>query len=324
MKSKLKILDMLYGAEGYISGEELAGRLGVSRTAVWKQIQELVREGFVVEAKPRLGYKVVSYPDRLLPVMLRRGLATSVIGRDIYYYQRINSTNLMARSLAEKGAIEGSVVIAEEQVEGRGRCGRHWVSPQGVNILASVILRPRVLPHQVSWFAILGALSVADSIRRLTGLEVELRWPNEVLLNSRRVGGVLVEFDAELDRVDFVILGIGLNVNFDLAGSPELVGEATSLSYEAGVCVSRLALLRTLLEQIEGNYRLLGEGKFHLIAERWNNLCWHRDKWVHIAREGGGQGGFLRGIDDNGYLIISNVDGETRVPMDGDALVKEA
>lgn len=322
MKSKLKILNMLYGAQDYISGEELAKGLGISRTAVWKQIRELKNEDFIIEAKPRLGYKIASYPDKLLPIIIEKGLKTFVIGRNIYYYQTLNSTNSLARSLAQEGVVEGSLVVAEEQVSGRGRCGRRWVSPKGVNILASMILRPNILPHQVPRFAILGAVSVADSIRKMTGIEAKLRWPNEILLNNKRVGGILTEFGAELDRVDFVILGIGINVNFDLSEFPELAGEATSLWMETGVKVSRVELLQILLEQIENNYTLLTGDKFYRLWQRWNSLCWGVGKWVQITSAEGKLSGILKGMDDSGCLIIAKVDGERKIAMGGDVSLK--
>jgi BirA family biotin operon repressor/biotin-[acetyl-CoA-carboxylase] ligase len=317
VKSRLKIADMLFGAEDYISGEELGRELGVSRTAVWKQIQGLESEGFIIEAKPRLGYRVVSYPDKLLPLLLEKRLTTSVMGRNVFYYQAIGSTNSVARSLAEQGAVEGSVVIAEEQTGGRGRYGRHWISPKGANILASVILRPDVLPHQVPRLAILGAVSVAESIHKVIGMKTQLKWPHEILLNGKKVGGILTEFSADLDQVDFVILGIGINVNFDFSGFPELAGEATSLSDEAGAKVSRLELLRVLLEQIEANYELMKADRFNQVVEQWNSQCWGVGDWVQIASVEGKQGGILKRIDDDGCLIIAKVDGEQKVAMSG-------
>jgi len=322
MKSRPKIVNMLYGAQDYVSGEELAKELGISRTAVWKQIRELKNEDFIIEAKPGLGYKIIAYPDRLLPIIVEKGLTTSVMGRNIYYYQTLDSTNSLARSLAQEGAVEGSLVIAEEQVGGRGRCGRRWVSPKGVNILASIILRPNILPHQIPQLAILGTVSVAGSIHKVAVIEAELRWPNEILLNNKRVGGILIEFSAELDRVNFVILGIGINVNFDLSEFPELAGEATSLWMETGVKVSRVELLQILLEQIENNYTLLTGGKFHQLWQRWNTLCWGIGKWVQVASVGGKQSGILKGMDENGCVIIARIDGERRIAMSGDVSLK--
>ena len=322
MNTRLKIINMLYEAEDYISGEELGKGLGISRTAVWKQLREVKREGFIIEAKPRLGYRIVSYPDKLLPIILEKGLTTSVMGRNIYYYQSVGSTNSLAKSLAKEGAIEGSLVVAEEQVSGRGRCGRGWISPKGANILASIIFRPSILPDQVPRMAILGAVSVADSIFKLTGIKAQIRWPNEILLNDKKVGGILTEFSAELDRVDFVILGIGINVNFDLSGFPELATEATSISMETGAKASRTEFLQIILQQIESNYTLLIQDKFHLIRERWNALCWRLGKWVGGDWAGDEQGGILKGIDDSGCLIIDKVDGEQRIAMSGDVQLK--
>ncbi len=322
MKNKLKITNILYGAQEYISGEVLAKRLGVSRTAVWKQIQKIKNEDFIIETKPRLGYKIVSYPDKLLPIMVDKGLKTSLIGRNIYYYQTLDSTNSLAKRLAQEGATEGSLIIAEEQSGGRGRHGRRWISPKGASILASIILRPNILPHQVTQLAILGAVSVADSITQVTGMKAELRWPNEVLLNNKRVAGILTEFGAELDEVNFVILGIGINVNFALTEFPEVADEATSLSTETGGRVSRVELLQILLEQIENNYGLLKEGKFHQICQRWNALCWNLGKWVQATSVDSRQGGILKGIDDSGCLIMVRTDGEKRIAMSGGISIK--
>ena len=322
MKSRLKIADMLLGEQDFISGQELAGKLGISRTGVWKQVQELRHADFIIEARPRLGYRILSCPDKLLPVIVKKGLETSVIGRSIYYYQSLSSTNSVAKSLAHEGAAGGTLIITEEQVGGRGRCGRRWVSSKGDNILLSIILRPDILPHQVPRVAILGAVSVADSIRKVTGIKAELRWPNEILVNDKKVGGILTEFDAELDRVNFVILGIGINVNLDLSAFPDLEGDATSLTVETGARVSRLELLQVLLGQIESGLRLIEGDEFNLIKERWHALGWRLSEWVRIDTAAGKDNGILKGIDSNGSLVIDKEGGEIRIAMSGDVLLK--
>jgi BirA family biotin operon repressor/biotin-[acetyl-CoA-carboxylase] ligase len=156
----------------------------------------------------------------------------------------------------------------------------------------------------------------------VTGVRAELRWPNEILLNNKKVGGILTEFDAELDRVNFVILGIGINVNLDPSAFPELAGEATSLSMETGAKVSRLELLQVLLEQIESGFRLLVGGEFDLIKERWHALGWGLGKQVQVDSAAGKESGLLRGIDDNGSLVIAKGGGEMKIAMSGDALLK--
>ncbi|MDP2931939.1 MAG: biotin--[acetyl-CoA-carboxylase] ligase [Chloroflexota bacterium] len=319
MRSAVKILNMLYGAEGYVSGEEMARGLGISRTAVWKQIQDLRGGDFIIEAKPRSGYRIISYPDKLLPLMVEKGLRTAAVGRKIYYYQSLDSTNLVARSFAEEGAPEGSLVLTEEQVNGKGRCGRDWVSPKGVNILASVILRPPIVPRQVPLMAVLGAVSVVESIRQVTGLEAKYRWPHEVVVGDKKVAGVLTEFGAELDRVNFVVLGLGINVNFDLTAFPGLASGATSLWMESKVKVSRVKLLQTLLERIESNYQLLKNNKFHLPWSLWSGSFWRLGTWVQAVSAGDKYSGVLKRMDDTGCLILAEVDGERMVPMSGDA-----
>jgi len=320
--NRLKIAEILCNTQEYVSGEVLAKKLGISRTAVWKQIQKIRNDDFIVETKRKVGYKIVSRPDKLLPALVERGLKTTLVGRKIYYYQTVDSTNSLAKNLAQEGVPEGSLVIAEEQLGGRGRRGRHWLSPKGASILASLILRPDIVPHQVPEMAVLGALSVAESINCITGIRAELRWPNEVLLNNKRVAGVLTEFGAELDEVSFVILGMGINVNLTLTEFAELAAEATSLSIESGGQVSRLELLQILLEQIEQNYVLLKNGKFSEICQRWNAICWHPGERVRVVSPEGSRSGVLQGIDDNGCLVIIEADGESKIAMSGDISVK--
>ncbi|MCL4440330.1 MAG: biotin--[acetyl-CoA-carboxylase] ligase, partial [Firmicutes bacterium] len=298
--------------------------LGISRTAVWKQIQGLRDGDFIIEAKPRSGYRIISYPDKLLPLMVEKGLRTAAVGRKIYYYQSLDSTNLLARSFAEEGTPEGSLVLTEEQVNGKGRCGRDWVSPKGVNILASVILRPNIVPRQVPVMAVLGAVSVVESIRQVTGLEAKYRWPHEVVVGDKKVAGVLTEFGAELDRVNFVVLGLGINVNFDLTAFPGLASGATtsgatSLWMESRVKVSRVKLLQALLERIESNYHLLKGNKFHLPWSLWGGHFWRLGTWVQAVLAGDKHSGVLKRADDTGCLILAEVDGERMVPMSGDA-----
>ncbi len=291
---------------------------------MWKQVREIRNQDFVIETKPGSGYRIVSSPDRLLPIIVEKGLKTSFVGRNIYYYQSIDSTSSLAKRLAQEGAPEGSLVIAEEQFGGRGRRGRRWISPKGASILATVILRPDILPHEVPRLTILGALSIADSIRQVTGMESELRWPNEVLLNNKRVGGILTEFDAELDKVNSAMIGMGINVNFDPAEFPELANETTSLSVEVGGKVSRVELLQVLLEQIEDNYNLLRGGNFHQIVGRWNSHCWGLGKRVQVISGDTRKIGILRGTDDSGCLVMTTEGGEARIAMSGDISVKAA
>ncbi|MFC1871466.1 biotin--[acetyl-CoA-carboxylase] ligase [Chloroflexota bacterium] len=310
MRNIRRVAGRLWDNKQYISGEELGKELAISRTAVWKQIRAMQDEGFVIDARPGLGYRLISCPDKLLPFLVEKQLNTSVIGRNIYYYSSVDSTNSVASDLAGKGSADGSVVITEEQAGGKGRFGRHWVSPRQTNILISIILRPNLLPHQVPRLAMLGAVSVADSIRKLTGLEIRLKWPNEILLQEKKVGGILTEFNAEMDKVDFVILGIGINVNFDLSEFQGLSTLATSLSHEAGAKISRLELLQILLEEVDTNYKILfGEGLTRLV-ERWNTICWGSGEEVEVDSGEGKRGGILKRIDENGRLVIAGVDTE--------------
>lgn len=312
----LNILDLV-PQEGYVSGEMLAHEFGVSRTAVWKEIRKLKAQGFDIDGTPRLGYQLISCPDKLLPILIRRRLTTRAMGKSIYYYPSINSTNQVSKKLAQEGASDGTVVVCEVQTEGRGRLGRQWLSAPGENLLLSIILRPQALPTEVSRFAILGILSAAEAIHDVTGIEAQSKWPNEITIDDKKVGGVLAEFGAEIDKVDFIILGIGINVNSQPHNLPKAQYQATSLFNETGREVSRVKLLRTLLKTIEENYQLVQDEGPQPIQKKWRATSREWGRWVKVNSARGTSVGIAKGIDENGALIIGN-EGEERVPMGGD------
>jgi BirA family biotin operon repressor/biotin-[acetyl-CoA-carboxylase] ligase len=318
MKSTLDLGDLFSEKGSYISGEELGQKLGVSRTAVWKQVQKLREEGFGIEAIPKLGYRIVSYPNKLLPPLIKNGLGTSVLGREIRYFPTFNSTNAEARKFAEEGAPEGTLVVSESQTKGKGRYGRGWISPERANILASVILRPAFLPSQVPQIAIIGALSVAEAIFEMTKIKAHPKWPNEVLIGGKKVSGILTEFGGELDKIDFVILGVGLNVNFNFDEYPELQEKATSLLQETGEKVSRIKLLQAFLEHLEENYN----SNFDLIREKWESVCWELEKEVKVISGEKTRIGVAKGIGEDGNLILATEKGEESIFMTGGILLE--
>ncbi len=338
-ESNISIIEALQETGDYCSGEDLAQEMGISRTAVWKRINLLRDEGFQIEAVPKRGYRLVSCPEKLLPLLIQSGLRTTTIGKRIYYQPVMDSTNDVARKLAEGGAGEGTVVVCEVQTRGKGRCGKAWVSPdmsirksvsvteekhkchEKQNVLFSVILRDSILPQYLPRFAIIGALSAAQGIRRLTGLGAQPKWPNEVMLHDRKVGGVLVEFGGELDSIGYVILGVGVNVNFDPSKLSDITTEATSISRELGTEVSRLKLLQTTLEQLEENYHLLKKDKFEIIQSRWSSIHYEQGKQVRANTPEGIKMGIARGIDTSAALIISNEAGEESITMGGNISV---
>jgi len=216
-KSKQQVLEELRKRKGeYVSGEELSRRLGLSRTAIWKHIKALRRDGYQISACTRRGYTLLCIPDRLYPEEVTAGLKTTWLGRPFYYYEEVGSTNQVAKDLAEQGAPHGAAVLAEGQTSGRGRLGRGWLSPAGKGIWLSLVLRPRVAPWQLPQLSLLAAVGVASAIKEITGLEVGIKWPNDILSRGKKLCGILTEMRAEVEITQYVILGIGLNVNLDI------------------------------------------------------------------------------------------------------------
>ena len=250
---KEEILRVLHRGR-YVSGTELARQLKVSKVAIWKHIQTLKSDGYSIESRPRKGYHLIAAPDLLLPYEVKQGLKTKFVGREISYYREVDSTQELAKKLATKGSKEGTLVIAETQTAGKGRRNRNWLSPEG-GIYLSIILRPEVSPSRAQIMALLAGLAAANTIRKLYDLKAELKWPNDILVNDRKVGGVLIEIAAEPDLINWLVVGIGLNANTKSASLPrELRTTAVSLEEEYGRKIPRVELVRKLLEEVEQLY----------------------------------------------------------------------
>ncbi|MCG0278315.1 MAG: biotin--[acetyl-CoA-carboxylase] ligase, partial [Thermanaeromonas sp.] len=283
-ESKQQILDELKKRKGeYISGEELSRRLGLSRTAIWKHVKALRRDGYCISASTRLGYALLSVPDRLYPEEVYAGLKTAWVGRNFYYYEQVGSTNQVAKELAEKGAPEGTAVVAEEQTSGRGRLGRGWLSPAGKGIWLSLILRPRVAPWQLPQLSLLAAVGVVSAITEVTGLKVGIKWPNDILSRNKKLCGILTEMRGEMEITQYVILGIGLNVNLDIEDFPEELRPcSTSLKLELGEEVPRLPLLNSLFYHLEKGYEQWEKEGFSSIREAWKKFSVTLGRMVRI------------------------------------------
>ena len=286
---------------GYVSGEELSEALGISRTAVWKHVEKLRDEGYDIAASPHLGYKLISAPDRLTGIELKWELNTELIGKKIYSYKEIGSTNEAAYDLAMSGEEEGSVVVAEYQTKGRGRMGRKWISPKGKGAYFSMILRPDILPREISSITLLSSLAVAKTIREKLGLKALIKWPNDVLINSGKVCGILTEMNAEPDKINFIVLGIGININTKEEMLPE---GASSLMAEKGEEVSRLEFVRQLLECIDKYYKIFNSGKISDIIKEYKALSAVLDRRVQINYHNRLVSGHVLDVDKEGALIL--------------------
>lgn len=306
--------------ESWLSGEKLAAGLGISRSAVWKQIRSLQDEGYLIESSTKRGYRLRKCSELLLPAEIRDGLHTAAFGRGrIDYFTQTDSTNVRARVIAADGAPEGSVVVAEEQLQGKGRRGRAWYSPAGEGIYVSVILRPRVQPYEAPQLVLMTAVAAAETLLAHAAVPVAIKWPNDILVGGKKIAGILTEMSVDMDRIDYVIIGLGLNVNTPAAGlPPEIAGIATSLRAETGRAFSRAELLRTYLEKLEGYYTLFRERNFEPIRQRWLELAKIIGRQVRIAGVERTYEGEVADIDPNGFLILKSPDGTTQRILAGD------
>jgi BirA family biotin operon repressor/biotin-[acetyl-CoA-carboxylase] ligase len=304
---------------GVVSGEELSSSLGVSRTAVWKHIKTLQSIGYRIDAVPSQGYRLVSSPDILVPAEISAGLVTRRIGHRLICFRETESTNMVAFRLAEEGAEEGTVVVSEAQHHGKGRMGRRWESPPGVNLYCSLILCPPIFPMQAAQLTFLSAVAVARAISETTALQPEIKWPNDVLVGGRKVAGLLNEMSAETEKINFIVLGIGININMRQDQFPEdLRHPATSLALEAGRDISRLDVTRALLTALDDFYDAYLAHGYDPIREEWLSRCTMNGREVRVTFQNSVQEGMVMGIDEDGALLIRLHDGRVERVMAGD------
>jgi BirA family biotin operon repressor/biotin-[acetyl-CoA-carboxylase] ligase len=308
-------------SSAFLSGEEMSRRLKVTRTAVWKRIQRLRTLGYEIEASTRSGYRLIRSPDLLTPSEIKPILTTKWMGKTIHYFHSIDSTNSKAYQLAIQDAEEGEVVIAESQVKGRGRLGRRWFSPAFLNLYLSVILRPQIPPHQASLITLMAAVATANAIQRYSGLVPRIKWPNDILLKDRKVAGLLNEIHSEMDRIHFVILGIGVNLNMDgKMFSKEIRGVATSLKREMGQTISRKAFLQSLLEELERWYAIFLKEGGAPVLEAWRDRAKIEGKRVRVTSFGETLSGVAVDIDSDGAMILETKDGKRKRIVAGDVV----
>ncbi|WP_442601069.1 biotin--[acetyl-CoA-carboxylase] ligase [Paenibacillus sp. KN14-4R] len=304
----------------YVSGEELSKQLGCSRTAVWKGIRSLRAQGYVFEASSRRGYRLIQAPAKLdIPVFLSK-LETQTLGRSLHYYDEVDSTQTIAQQKIAEGAPEGTLIIAESQTAGRGRMGRKWHSPKGKGIWMSLVLKPQIPIHFAPQLTLLTAVALCRTIRRECNVDIGIKWPNDLLIDGKKVCGILLESSAEDERIKHIICGIGISANLSLEDyPPELHAIATSLAIASGKEVSRESLIVAILKELEQLYQLYHEEGFASIRLLWEALSvtLHRPIQVHTPR-GGIVEGIASGIDESGGLRIVSTQGEELCVFSGD------
>lgn len=328
---KNRILKKLKSAEGkYISGEQLSECLGVSRTYIWKCIKELREEGYVIESSPKIGYKLSYIPDIINSKEIMEERESKLLGRNVIYFSQIDSTNNYAKKIAQEGCEEGTVVIADMQTSGRGRLGRKWSSKDKKGILLSVVLKPEISIEELQIITLAASVAVVEAVYELTGIALGVKWPNDIILDGKKVCGILTEAGMEMDKINFVVLGIGLNVwheKEDFAG--ELEEKATSLSIYLrqkgqlnGIIIMRSELIKKILYKLEKLYDKINSGDLGLITALWKKYSVTLGKEVLIAVKGEKHCGVAMDITNEGRLVVECMDGTRKEVLSGEIFVK--
>lgn len=312
MQSEIRkeLLDAFTNAgDSYLSGQYLAELIGCSRTAVWKHVEDLRKDGFELEAVRKKGYRIVKTPEKITADEIRLGLTTDFIGRNIHYEESVESTQKIAHRLAED-APEGTVVIAEEQNSGKGRMNRKWHSPKYTGIWMSLIVRPNIQLTKAPQLTLLTAVAIVQAVEELTGLNPEIKWPNDILLKGKKVTGILTELQAEADRIHSIIIGIGMNVNQKKEDFPPEIQEiASSLFIEKGEMVSRSSLIKSVFKHFEKLYLLYLEQGFFPIKLLWESYAVSIGKTLRARTLTTTIEGRALGITDDGVLKLEDETG---------------
>ncbi|MGV8981377.1 biotin--[acetyl-CoA-carboxylase] ligase [Clostridium sp.] len=322
MKGKILKLLKESGNE-FVSGQKISEELGVSRAAIWKYINIIKEDGYKIEAISRKGYRIISSPDILTFEEIKDYLSTDYIGKNLIYYDSIGSTNSKAKELAEGGEQHGTVIVSEEQTTGRGRLGRNWVSPKYKGIWMSIILRPNIITENISQITLLGAAAVQKAIMKM-GIKTSIKWPNDIVLNSRKVCGILTEMSGEIDHINYLVMGIGINVNLDEEDVPkDLKAVATSLLVESGEHIDRKILLANVLntfEELYNDFVQNGDIKQTIEICRKNSILIGNE--IQLISRGKVTTAKAVDISDSGELVIKNSKGMIEHIVSGEVSIR--
>ena len=302
---KEEILRLLRSADGYISGQELCNRFGVSRTAVWKAINQLKEAGYEIEAQQNKGYGLMAAPDLMTEAEIKSLMHTEWVAKEVLYFDTIDSTNTKAQELAEKGYPSGTLVVADKQESGKGRRGRSWVSPSGTGIFMTLMIKPDINPNNASMLTLVAALAVAKAITSVTGEEAMIKWPNDIVVNSKKVCGILTEMNAQFDYINHIVVGIGINVHNE--SFPEEISQmASSLMIEAGgKRFHRAQIIAETMSYFEQYYdTFLKTQDLSALVREYDELLVNRNKSVRVLDPKEPFDGKAMGITPKGELIV--------------------
>jgi len=321
MTTKDHLLLYLKENQGHwVSGELISNNLSVSRAAIWKHIHKLKEDGYIIESAPKKGYLLSESSDPITADEIRKGLSTKIFGKkNITYLKETDSTNTRAKELAAQGAPEGTLVIAEKQTKGRGRRGRSWFSPPGDGIYFSLILRPIISPSETPKITLMTAVVLAETLISLMKLKLRIKWPNDILVNGKKLAGILTEISTDMDAVNYIIVGLGLNVNAQLEDLPkEIRKTATSILIETGKQFPRVKLIQHYLKLYEIFYDMFKNNDFEPIMNRWRELADIIGRQIKVDVIGKTHIGKVEDVDNDGVLILKDDQGRLQRIFSGD------
>lgn len=317
-----EIIHMLREADDYVSGQELCEHFGVSRTAVWKAVKQLEQDGYQIEAVNNRGYRLIEQEDMMSALEISRYMETEQIGKNLIFHKETGSTNLDAKQLAEEGAPEGTLVVADMQTAGRGRRGRAWVSPSGEAVYMSLLLRPQCMPDSASSLTLVISLALVEAIEEIAPGMSGIKWPNDVVMNNKKLCGTLTEMSAELDAIHYVVIGSGINVN-QTSFADEIAGTATSLRLELGRKINRSHLIARIMYYFEKDYALFQKTwDMTGLIDIYNKYLLNKDREVRVLDPKGEYTGVALGIDNKGELLVKKEDGNVVTVYAGEVSVR--
>ncbi len=319
---KTEILRALRVAEDYISGQELCQKLGVSRTAVWKYIKQLQEDGYEIEAVRNRGYCLKEVPDILDASEIQSRINTLWAGKEVVVLEEVDSTNTEAKRLAEKCVGSGTLVVADRQTGGKGRRGRVWDSPKGSSIYMTLLLKPQIPPERASMLTLVMGLSVTQALQQLYNLETTIKWPNDVVSHKKKVSGILTEMSAQVDYIEYLVIGVGINGNMD--SFPENLEEtAISLKQILGYSINRAELISKIMEIFEKNYEIFQQTRdLSQLVEEYQRVSENYQKQVRVLEPGNEYSGICRGISSMGELLVEREDGTITKVYAGEVSVR--
>lgn len=317
-----RILQLLKEKEDYVSGQDICDLLGVSRTAVWKNIKALKEAGYQIDSVNNRGYKLLGEPDALSETGIRGYKNTKWLGDAIIYKDSMDSSNTQAKRLGENGAENGTLVVTDCQTAGKGRRGRSWVSPTGMNCYFTVLLRPDILAEKASMITLVAALALAKAIKETTQLDTMIKWPNDVIANGKKLCGILTESSTDLEYINYVVVGIGINCN-QTEFPDEIKETASSIRLETGKKVNRCQLLGSFLTHFESYYEIFLETEDLSGLEReYNSLLVNRNREVKISEKERERVLTAIGIDKTGALLVKDAEGNQEAIISGEVSVR--